>query len=226
MKVLCKSHIKKKSKDELVDELFDKLVENEKLKEKNEKLEKELKKYKNSNMPSSSNKHLKPNTQGLKAKRGARRGAPKGHPSTTRHWSPVVTEVIDAKQCPRCKGKRLSDDKVLKRNTEEIPQPVIPEEKTSEIHIKICNDCGLRFVPQHNTTPLKGRFGINIMVMIIFVRFILRGVLRKTARFLDCGFAFKITPASVNAIIKNTAGAKLQGIFCSTMGLYKTATKL
>lgn len=207
MKLLCKSDIKKKSKDELVDELFDKLVENERLKEKNEKLEKELKKYKNPNTPSSSNKHLKPNTQGLRARRGACRGALKGHAGTTRRWSPVVTEVIDAGQCPGCSSKDLSDDKVLKRNTEEIPRPVVPEEKTSEIHIKKCNDCGIRFVPQHNTTPLKGRFGINLMVMVIFIRFILRGVLRKTATFLDSGFAFKITPASVNAIIKRVADA-------------------
>ncbi|MFQ5475301.1 MAG: IS66 family transposase [Candidatus Nanoarchaeia archaeon] len=207
MKIHCKSDIRKKSKDELVDELFDKLVENEKLKEEKEKLEKELKKYKNPNTPSSSNKHLKPNTQGLRARSGARRGAPMGHPGTTRRRSPVVTEVIDTDQCPRCRGKNVEDDKVLKRNTEEIPRPVVPEEKTSEIHIKKCNDCGLKFVPAHNTTPLKGRFGINLMVMVIFIRFILRGVLRKTATFLDSGFAFKITPASVNAIIKRVADA-------------------
>ncbi|MFQ5475234.1 MAG: IS66 family transposase [Candidatus Nanoarchaeia archaeon] len=189
-----------KSKKEIIKEYIDLL-------EEKEKLEKELKKYKNPNTPSSSNKHLKPNTQGLRARSGACRGAPNGHPGTTRRRSPIVTEVIDADQCPGCNSKDLSDDKVLKRNTEEIPQPVVPEEKTSEIHIKKCNDCGLRFVPQHNTTPLKGRFGINLMVMVIFIRFILRGVLRKTATFLDSGFAFKITPASVNAIIKRVAEA-------------------
>lgn len=189
-----------KSKKEIIKEYIDLL-------EEKEKIEKELRKYKNPDTPSSSNKHLKSNTQGLRAKRGVRRGAPKDHPGTTRCSSPVVTEVIDTDQCPGCSSKDLSDDKVLKRNTEEIPQPVVPEEKTSEIHIKKCNDCGLRFVPQHNTTPLKGRFGINLMVMVIFIRFILRGVLRKTATFLDSGFAFKITPASVNAIIKRVADA-------------------
>ncbi len=189
-----------KSKKEIIKEYIDLL-------EEKEKLEKELKKYKNPNTPSSAHKHLKPNTLGLRARRGSRRGAPKGHPGTTRRRSPVVAEVIDADVCPGCSSKDLSDDKVLKRSTEEIPQAILPEEKTSEIHIKKCNDCGLRFVPPHNTTPLKGRFGINIMVMVIFIKFILRGVLRKTATFLDSGFAFKITPASINAIIKRVADA-------------------
>ena len=53
---------KDKSKKDLIKELYDSYV-------KKEKLEKELKKYKNSNTPSSANKHLKENTQGLKAKK-------------------------------------------------------------------------------------------------------------------------------------------------------------
>jgi len=196
-----------KSKKEIIKDYIDLLKEKDKLAEEKEKIERELKKYKNVNTPSSAHKHMKPNTLGLRAKSGSRRGAPKGHPGTTRRRSPVVAEVIDADVCPCCDSKDLCDDKVLKRNTEEIPQPVLPEEKVSEIHIKKCNDCGLRFVPAHNTTPLKGRFGINLMVMVIFIRFLLRGVLRKTATFLDSGFAFKITPASVNAIIKRVADA-------------------
>ena len=45
------------------------------------------------------------------------------------------------------------------------------------------------------------------MVLIIFLRFIVRGVLRKTAGFLDAGFAIRLTPASVQAIIARAADA-------------------
>ena len=62
--------------------------ENIKLKERVDYLEKELAKYKNSNTPSSANKHLKENTKGQKAKKGAKRGAPKGHKGTTRKQVP------------------------------------------------------------------------------------------------------------------------------------------
>src|SRR3989338_10584650 len=89
---------KDKTKKELIRELYDKYVKEEKLKEEKDKLEKELKKYKNSNTPSSSNKHLKGNTQGLRAKKGAKRGAPKNHRGATFEWPasdiiiPVTTE--------------------------------------------------------------------------------------------------------------------------------------
>ena len=45
------------------------------------------------------------------------------------------------------------------------------------------------------------------MVLVIFLKFILRGVLRKTTSFLDSGFALKLTPASVNAIVKRVSKA-------------------
>ena len=192
--------LKDKSKKEIIKEYI------ELLKEK-DKLEKELKKYKNSNTPSSAHPHLKPNTFGLKRKKGAWRGAPHNHPGTNRHQTPIIKEVIDTDHCPSCDSEDIDDDKVLKRVVEETPEPIVPETKEAEIHIKRCNACGLKFVPPKNTTPLKGKFGINIMILVIFIKFLLRGVLRKTATFLDSGFAFKITPASINAIIKRVADA-------------------
>ena len=56
-----KDEFKNKSRDEILGEMF------ELLKEK-EKLERELKKYKNSNTPSSANKHIQQSTAGMKAK--------------------------------------------------------------------------------------------------------------------------------------------------------------
>ena len=200
MKTLCKTDYKKKSKDDLIDELFEKIIENEKLK-------RELGKYKNPNTPSSSNKHLKPNTQGQQAKPNGKRGAPNGHNGTTREQTPDRKEVIDTDHCPFCGSHDIEDEKVFTKITEEIPEPVIPEVVENEIHKKHCNDCDVSFIPPKNKAPLKGKFGINLMVLVIFIRFILRGVLRKTARFLGTGFAFKITPASVNAIVKRVADA-------------------
>ncbi len=45
------------------------------------------------------------------------------------------------------------------------------------------------------------------MILVIFIKFLLRGVLRKTAKFLHTGFALNLTPASVNAIVGRVAGA-------------------
>ena len=170
-------------------------------------LQKELAKYKNSNTPSSANKHLKPDTSGKQAKKNSKRGAPKGHMGKTRHQIPTRKEVVDSVECPNCHGNHLKDEKIIKQIIEEIQEPIAPEIIEGEIHEKKCLDCGTIFIPPQNTLPLKGSFGINLMILIIFIKFILRGVLRKTSSFLEVSHAFDITPASINEMIRRAAEA-------------------
>jgi len=170
-------------------------------------LQKELAKYKNSNTPSSANKHLKPDTQGNKSKEDSKRGAPIGHEGKTRTQTPQRKEIVDCDECPNCHGHHLEDEKIIKQIIEEIREPVVPEVIDGEIHKKKCLDCGITFIPPQNTLPLKGSFGINLMVLVVFIKFILRGVLRKTASFLETSHAFEITPASINEMIRRVADA-------------------
>src|SRR3989344_5432223 len=60
---------------------------------------------------------------------------------------------------------------------------------------------------EQSAPGLQGKFGINLMVLVIFLKFIVRGVLRKTASFLEASFALKLAPASVQAIIERAAQA-------------------
>ena len=69
----------------------------------------ELLKYKNSNTPPSSNKHLKPETSGKQAKTNSKRGAPMGHIGTTKILEPDVYEEVDEPECPNCHGKDKTD---------------------------------------------------------------------------------------------------------------------
>jgi len=92
----AKIRLKELSKDELIDIILEK-------EKKIKNLERELRKYKNPNTPSSANKHLKENTQGLKAKKGAKRGAPKGHKGATL-LLPLPDQIIPVTtdQCSSC----------------------------------------------------------------------------------------------------------------------------
>jgi len=166
-----------------------------------------LQQYENSNTPSSANKHLKPDTSGNQSKKNAQRGAPIGHEGKTRKQIPQRKEIIDCEECPNCHGHHLEDDKIIKQIIEEIQEPVAPEIIDGEIHKKKCLDCGITFIPPKNTLPLKGSFGINLMILVIFIKFILRGVLRKTSSFLEVSHAFNITPASINKIIRRVTEA-------------------
>ena len=73
--------------EELLKKIDELQKENKELEERLEKVEEELRKYHNENTPSSANKHLKGNTQGLRTK-GGKKGAPFGHKGTTRKQVP------------------------------------------------------------------------------------------------------------------------------------------
>ena len=190
---LDKVLLKKKSKEELVNIVL--------------LLGHQLQKYQNSNTPPSSNKHLKPDTFSKQAKKNSKRGAPLGHIGKTRKQIPERKELVDAFECPNCHGHHLTDGKIIKQTTEDVQEPVELEVVESEIHKKICLDCGITFIPPQNITPLKGSFGINLIVIVIFIKFLLRGVLRKTALYLETSHAFEITPAALNEIIRRVAEA-------------------
>ena len=198
--ILCdKQELHKKPKDELVDELYDSLVEIDKLK-------RELRKYKNSNTPPSANQHLKPTTQST-GKPG-KRGAPRGHRGATRPWKESgAPRSITAEECPGCHSQDIKVIGKKHQQVEESPPETKPTIIDVERDVCKCNKCNLKFLARDGRTPLHGRFGINLMVLIIFLRFIVRGVLRKTAGFLDAGFAIRLTPASVQAIITRAANA-------------------
>ncbi len=203
-----RSELKKLKKDELVDQILD-------LKEKVCTLTAELEKYKNSNTPSSANKHLKPNTKNDKKKKKRNRGAPKGHKGTTRMQNPTRKTVIDADTCPKCGSTNLDDIKIHKKIIEEVPEPELPETVEYEVHEKKCLDCGNEFLPETSGIPKKGKFGINIMVLVVFLKFLLRGVLRKVVSFLITGYALRMAPASVNAIlsrVSQVASTEYEGI--------------
>lgn len=193
-------------KKELIDIILEKEKRLEEVEAENERLKKELRKYKNSNTPSSAHPHLKPNTQG--APRCGTRGAPKGHTGTTRpRKKPDETRIILAKECPGCSSKDIMITGKQHQQVEEMPPDIQPNIINVLRDVCKCNTCKLTFIARDGRTPVQGRFGVNLMVLVIFLRFIVRGVLRKTAIFLDAGFALRLAPASVQAIVARAAAA-------------------
>ena len=200
MILVSRQDYKKKSKDELINEIEEGLNEIDKLK-------RELRKYKNPNTPPSANQHLKSSSQ-TAPKRSGKRGAPKGHKGSTRQLKePDETRFIPAEECPGCHGKDIEIIRRQHQQVEEMPPDIQP--KTVDVYRDVCrcNTCKLKFVARDGHTPMQGHFGISLIVLVIFLKFIVRGVLRKTASFLDAGFALRLAPASVQAIIARAAQA-------------------
>jgi transposase len=167
MIALCKfeDKYKEKTKEELIKELYDSYVEKE-------KLEKELKKYKNSNTPSSANKHLKETTQGLKAKKGAKRGAPKNHRGTTLILSePEVFEEVFVDNCPDCNSTDIRPTgyvKVKKVICYQKAKTYVKEYKQAEY---VCVSEGKLFFAPHKDIPEKGIYDKNIQSLVNYYKF-------------------------------------------------------
>jgi len=182
--------------------------EKEALKNEKEALERELRKYKNPNTPPSAHPHLKSNNSRVLAKPGAPRGAPKGHPGTTRSRR-VANEfrLITSGECPNCHSKDIEVLYEKHQQQEEIPPEIMIKVVDVVRDVCKCNKCHIQFTSKDGATPIQGKFGVNLMVLVIFLKFIVRGVLRKTASFLDASFDLKLAPATVQAIIERAATA-------------------
>lgn len=193
------------SKDELIKKFIEMEKEFNRIKKEKAALENELRKYKNPNTPPSAHPFLKPVTKSVQR---CKRGAPKGHPGTTRPWQwPHEKRFIGAKECPNCYCKNVDVVDQRHQQVEEMPLDIRPQIVDVVRDVCKCNKCGLKFVAMDGRTPVQGRFGINLIVLVIFLKFIVRGVLRKTSSFLDASFALKLAPASVQAIIERAAKA-------------------
>ncbi|MFH1106899.1 MAG: IS66 family transposase [Candidatus Micrarchaeota archaeon] len=175
--------------------------------EKDKKLlENELRKYQNPNTPPSAHPHLKPDSTPFGRRR--KRGAPLNHQGATRPWKNAdETREITARECPGCHSPDIRVIGQRHQQVEEMPPDIQPKVIDVAREVCQCNACHLKFQARDGRTPIQGRFGINLMVLTIFLKFIVRGVLRKTAGFLEAGFALRITPASVNAIITRASQA-------------------
>ena len=196
------------SKDEIIKKYLEIEKELAKVQKEKEALERELRKYKNPNTPPSANQHLKPVYSGSIDVKSHKRGAPFNHAGSTRDKKETPhSRHIFGTECPACQSASFQVIGQKVQQQEELPQDIKPEVTNITRDICQCNKCHLKFLARDSQTPLQGKFGINLMVLVIFLKFIVRGVLRKTASFLEASFALKLAPASVHAIIERAAKA-------------------
>lgn len=204
-KIYLASH-SDKNKSKLIEELFkkDKAIE---------KLEKELKKYKNANTPSSASKHLKSDTQGLKAKRGAKRGAPKGHKGATFLW-PEVDKIIDlfVNKCGQCKTKNIKPTGYVK--TKKViclikPKIAIKEYRQYEF---VCLDCNTLTIATHKDIPEKGIYDKSIQALVNYFKFKARVTFDPIVDIMNNIFTVPMTRPTALAITRR-ASDKLEPLY-------------
>lgn len=153
------------SREELID-----LVK--KLFKEKEELERELKKYKNPNTPSSSNKHIKSDTSGLKVERGAKRGAPVGHRGGTSILSsPDEIIPISTEECSNCHSHNVEPTGYVKPKSVFClikPKVVLKLYKQHEVR---CLDCHKLTLATHQDIPQQGIYDKTIQSLVNYFKF-------------------------------------------------------
>jgi len=170
--MMLRTSYEDKSKDELIDKIIDLLEEKEKLEKAKQKLERELRKYKNAHTPSSANKHIKPNTMGLEAVKGAKRGAPLNHRGATLKLS-AVDEVIPVPglACSKCQSQNiLPTGYIRKRKVICLQKPKVFVKEYAQEEVR-CLDCNSLTLAHHEDIPERGLYDTTIQSLVNYFRF-------------------------------------------------------
>jgi len=202
-----------KNKRKLIEELFekDKVIEDKDkvIEDKDkaiEKLEKELKKYKNANTPSSASKHLKADTLGLKAKKGAKRGAPKGHKGSTFVW-PEIDEIINlfVYKCAQCNSKNIKPTGYVKEKKVICLIKAKTVVKMYHLQESRCNDCNTLTLASHKDIPEKGIYDKNIQALVNYFKFRARVTFDPIVDIMNNIFNVPMTRPTALTITRRTS---------------------
>ncbi|MBU4246600.1 MAG: transposase, partial [Nanoarchaeota archaeon] len=116
----------------------------------------------NSFIPSS--KRIIKETVSDEPKEPKKKGAPIGHPGTTRETSePDSEKIINPTSCPICNGVKLRILKPRKKTVEDIE---MIKHTTAYTYFDCqCEECKARFTTTHSEMPIEGKFGPNISAL-------------------------------------------------------------
>lgn len=187
---------KDKKKKELIRELYESYVEKE-------KLEKELKKYKNSNTPSSQKKFEKIEVKGLKV--GRKKGKKSHHNGKTRSKDkPLKTVDVTADKNP-------SNENCNIEPTGYVKEIIITDFKIVKLVTQYnCHeyrdlDTGEIFLAKHPDMPDKGIFGKNTLALCNFLRWRCRVPFDRIASFSTTVMDIPMTAPTAKDICDRTA---------------------
>ena len=134
-------------------------------------------------------------------------GAPKGHKGYSRHVPERVdvVKVLNPKKCPDCGSKLGETQEIRKRYVTDIKIVLKPVNTEYDIHRKYCTGCKkLVEQPVPNVLP-HARFGLNLMLFIMYLKLGLRLPGNKVCEFLLTMYGLKISEGEIVHILKQLA---------------------
>jgi prefoldin subunit 5 len=197
-----------------VQNLKDKIAELEKEVARLKNVEKELEKTKNDfeefkSLHASTVDNLK---QALKIKADSRivskpLGAPIGHKGYTRHVPEhfdIVRELI-VNKCPECNARLGETQEVRSRYVTDIRLKLDVINTRYDIHRKYCCKCKKLVEPEIPNVLPHARFGLNLMLMVMYLKLGLRLSNQKVCEYFMTMANLKISDGEISLILKQLA---------------------
>ena len=174
-----------------------------KLEEENERLKKEFEEYKakHSQTVSELRKALKikPNL-----KTPLPFGAPKGHKGYARRIPERIDNVreLNPKRCPNCNTKLGATQEIRSRHITDIKLTSKVKTTRFDIHRKYCPKCKKLVEPEVKEALPHARFGLNLMLLVMYLKLGLRLPCNKICEYFMDMFCLKISEGEIIGILR------------------------
>ena len=196
----------KDEKDKLIEKL-EKEIEH--LKKENERIKKEFEEFKSKHALTVSNLRKALNIRANSKKIAKPIGAKNGHKGYARHVPERIDNVkeLNLKRCPHCNTRLGETQEIRHRHIMDIK--LISRAKTTrfDIHRKYCPACRKIVEPEVKDALPHARFGLNIMLLVMYLRLGLRLPCNKVCSYFMDMFNLKISEGEVIGILRQLAVA-------------------
>lgn len=188
-------------RDKRIKELEDELQD---FKKKYEKLKKEFEEFKAKHALTISNLR-----KALKIKANSKKisnplGAPKGHKGYARHIPERIDKIreLNPKRCPHCNTKLGETQEIRSRHITDIRLTSKVKTTRFDIHRKYCPKCKKLVEPEVKQALPHARFGLNLMLLVMYLRLGLRLPCNKICDYFMDMFSLKISEGEIIGILR------------------------
>jgi transposase len=192
-------------KDKITAEKDKITAEKDKIILEKKKLEKEFNEFKAKHKQTVTNLQKALNIKANQKKKKEKIGAPKGHKGYTRHIPERIDKIkpVPINKCPHCNSKLGGKiQEIRQRHITDIK--LVSEVKTTQydIHRKYCPKCKKLVENRVPNTFPNARFGLNLMLLIMYLSLGLRLPNNKIKDYLMTMYNLKISEAGIIGILQ------------------------
>lgn len=131
-------------------------------------------------------------------------GAQKGHKAYTRHIPERIdfVKVHNPDRCPHCRTKLGETQEIRQRVVTDIKLVYKVKNTQHDIHRKYCPTCKKIVEPEVPNVLPHARFGLNLMLLVMYLRLGLRLPGNKVCEFLSTMYNLKMSEGEIVHILK------------------------